>query len=98
RIAVLSIGYADGIPRGLSGGAGHVIIRGRKAPVVGRICMDSMLVDVTEIADVGSGDVAVIIGKSNDIKITACDIAEQTGTISNEILSRLGARLERVVI
>ncbi len=98
KIAVLSIGYADGIPRCLSCGIGHVLINGQKAPVVGRICMDQMMVDVTGIEGVRRGDIAVIIGKSGKAEITACEIAEQAGTVSTEILSRLGTRLERVVL
>ncbi len=98
RIAVLSIGYADGIPRCLSCGIGHVLVNGQKAPVVGRICMDQMMVDVTGIEGVRQGDIAVIIGRSGKAEITACEIAEQAGTVSTEVLSRLGPRLERVVL
>lgn len=98
RIAVLSIGYADGLPRNLSCGAGNVLLHGSKAPIVGRICMDQTLVDVTDIPGVAPGDVAVLIGKSGDLEITACDLAEQADTISNEILSRLGERLDRLII
>ncbi len=98
RIAVLSVGYADGLPRSLSCGVGNVILRGRKVPIVGRICMDQTLADVTDIPGVSSGDEAVFIGSSSGQEITACDMAEQAGTISNEILSRLGGRLERVVV
>ena len=58
--------------------------------------MDQLLIDVTEIEDVQGGDVATIIGTSGKLAISACDIAEQTGTIANEIFSRLGQRLERV--
>jgi serine/alanine racemase len=97
-IAILAIGYADGIPRDLSGGAGYALINGCEAPVVGRVCMDLMAVDITGIENVYSGDIAVIIGKSGAKEITACDMAKQAGTISNEILSRLSVRLERVVI
>ncbi len=98
RIAVLSIGYADGLPRSLSCGVGNVILQGRKAPIVGRICMDQTLADVTDIPGVSFGDETVFIGSSSGQEITACDMAEQAGTISNEILSRLGGRLERVVV
>ena len=98
KIAVAAVGYGDGIPRALSCGVGSVLINGRKAPVAGRICMDQMLVDVSGIPNVRAGDIAVIIGRSGDEKITVCDLAEQTGTISNEILSRLGERLNRQII
>lgn len=98
RIAVVTIGYGDGISRSLSCGVGSVLIQGIKAPIVGRICMDQMLVDISKIPKVNVGDVAVIIGQSGDEKITACDLAEQIGTITNEVLSRLGQRLERLLI
>jgi len=98
KIAVLAIGYADGVPRGLSCGEGHVLINGQKAPIIGRICMDQMMVDITHIKNVQQGDTVVIIGKSGSAVITACEIAKQTGTIANEVLSRLGERLERLVV
>lgn len=98
RLAVLAIGYADGLPRALSCGVGSVLIDGQKAPIAGRICMDQTLVDVTELRDVNPGNIAVLIGQSGNEKITACDLAEQAGTISNEIFSRLGHRLPRIVV
>ncbi|MEA4932326.1 MAG: serine racemase VanT catalytic subunit [Lawsonibacter sp.] len=98
RIAVVAIGYGDGIPRSLSCGIGSILIHGCKVPIVGRICMDQMLVDVSDIPNVKAGDVTVIIGRSGDERITACDLAAQDGTISNEILSRLGERLQREII
>lgn len=76
-IASLSIGFADGIPRSLSRGRGQVLIHGQTAPIVGRICMDQMMVDVTGIENVACGDIAVIIDKSGKTEITAYDLAEQ---------------------
>ncbi len=96
KIAVLTIGYADGLPRSLSCGTGKVLIDGCEAPIVGRICMDQTLVDVSGISNVKTGDVAVIIGASGEKEINACDVAEQTNTIANEVLSRLGSRLIRI--
>ena len=98
RIAILSIGYADGLPRALSNGVGHALIRGVKAPILGRMCMDQTIVDVSRVPRVQAGDEAVLIGNSGREEITAADLADQAGTISNEILSRLGARLERITI
>lgn len=95
KIAALSIGYADGVPRELSN-CGYVLCNGKMAPVIGRICMDQMLVDVTDIPQVKAGDEAVLIGKSGDLQIQAEEMAQWAGTISNEIVSRLGERLERV--
>ena len=96
KIGALSIGYADGIPRSMSN-CGYVLCHGRKAPVIGRICMDQMLVDFTGIPQAKPGDEAVLIGKSGELEIRAEDLAGWAGTISNEILSRLGSRLERVM-
>lgn len=98
RIAVLSIGYGDGFPRALSCGRGEVLINGYRAAVLGRICMDQTIVDVSSIPDVRQGDIAVIVGSSGEEVITVCDIAGQADSITNEILSRLGERLERVWI
>lgn len=100
KLAVLSIGYADGLPRALSGGKGRALINGYSAPILGRICMDQTLVDVSEIPDseISQGDTAVLIGRSGTREIAAGELAEHCGTITNEILSRLGTRLERVVV
>lgn len=98
RIAILPIGYADGIPRALSCCHGSVLIEGKKAPIIGRICMDQMLVDITDIKGVSNNSIAVIIGKLGEHGITAYDLAEADGTITNEILSRLGSRLPRILV
>lgn len=98
KIAAIAIGYGDGLPRALSGGGTEVLIAGHRAPVIGRICMDQTLIDVTEIPHVKSGDVAVLIGTSGTQSISAAEMAERAGTISNEILSRLGSRLRRIVV
>lgn len=98
RIAAVSIGYADGLPRELSHGKGSVLIGGHRAPIIGRICMDQTIVDVSGIPRIQPGDTAVIIGADRGEEITAGQIAEQCGTITNEILSRLGARLDRVTV
>lgn len=95
RIAVVSIGYADGLPRQLSGN-GFALVRGHKIPIIGRICMDQLFLNVSDIPDITVGDEAVFIGKSGEFEITACDVADSAGTISNELLSRLGSRLERL--
>lgn len=97
RIAVLPIGYADGYPRSLSN-KGYVLIRGQKAPVAGRICMDQMTVDITDIPDAGPGDIATLIGRDGAEEIRAEEVAVLAGTITNELLSRLGNRLYRVTV
>lgn len=95
-IATIAIGYADGVPRELSACGGEVLIRGRRAPIIGRICMDQLLADVSDIPQIKQGDIAVLIGSSGGEEITAGDVADRCGTITNEVLSRLGTRLERV--
>jgi len=97
-IAVVAIGYADGVPRELSCGVGYVLINGKKASIISRVCMDQMIVDITDIDHVRQGDIAVIIGKSGELELTVCEIAEQAGTIANEVLSQLGHRLERRMV
>jgi serine/alanine racemase len=94
KIAVVSIGYADGIPRALSCGVGSVLIAGSLCSILGYVCMDQMIVDVTHIENVKQGDIAIIIGKDGEMEISVIDIAEKTNTVPNEILSRLGSRLE----
>lgn len=92
RLAILSIGYGDGFPRNLSGKKGGVIIHGQYAPVVGRVCMDSCTVDVTDIDGVLPGDLATLIA-AQEARVSAPRVAESAGSISNELLCRMGTRL-----
>lgn len=94
RLAVLPIGYADGLPRHLSGGNGEVLLCGKRAPILGRVCMDQVIVDVTNIPDITLGTVATLIGRDGDDEITAEEMADRADTITNEIFSRLGRRLK----
>lgn len=94
RIATVTTGYADGLNRSLSG-RGYVLIRGKKAPIVGRICMDQTLVDVSEIPEVKMGDVVVIIGESGSLSYTADDMASDLGTIGYEIVCNISKRVQR---
>lgn len=93
KVAVICIGYADGIPRNLSN-RGYVLINGRRASIVGRICMDQLFVDVSEMEEVKMGDEVVLIGEN----VSAMDMAYYADTISNEIVSRLSNRVYRVII
>ena len=93
-IAVISIGYADGLPRSLSNTSSYVLINGHPAPIIGRICMDQLTVDITDIPNVTPGTTVTLIGKDADRSIRAEEMAKQAGTITNELLSRLGERLE----
>lgn len=96
RIATVSIGYADGIPRSLADHGGYVLIRGQRANIIGSICMDQLTIDVTSIGGVHHGDTVTLIGQDGAKTITASQMAERCGTVTNEILSRLGGRVERV--
>ena len=96
KIALLSIGYADGLPRSLSNGVGSVLLHGKAAPILGRVCMDQTAVDVTEISETAQGDDAVVIGRSGELENSACTLARLAGTIPNELLSCLGTRLPRL--
>lgn len=95
RIAVLPAGYGDGLPRNLSAGRLKAVIRGQSAPVVGRICMDQLMVDITGIEEVCVGDTAILIGRDRKLQVSAEDLAERGESITNELLSRMGERLVR---
>jgi len=94
RVAVLPVGYADGYKHSLSNRA-SVLIRGKRCAVRGRISMDQTVVEVTQVPGVGVGDVATLIGSDGKESITAEELAERGGTIPYEILTGIGARVER---
>jgi len=94
-LAVLPVGYADGYSRALSN-KGHVLIGGRPAPVVGRVCMDLTVVDVTDHPVVRPGDEAALLGRQGSAAITAHDLAAWQDTISYEVLCRIGPRVTRI--
>lgn len=93
-IAVLEVGYADGYPRALSNNA-DALVGGRRCPVVGRVSMDAITLDVTDAGPMEIGDEAVLIGAQGDERITVEEIADRAGTIVEEIMSRLSCRLPR---
>lgn len=94
NIAILSIGYGDGVPRNLSGGNSNVIINGQRAPIIGQICMDQLIVDVTDIDHVSTGNIATLIGKDGNEEILATFVASEAKSIPNELLSRIGSRVK----
>lgn len=96
RVAAISIGYADGIPRNLSNKDVVVLVKGNYAPVIGRICMEQIIIDVTNIHSLEVGDVVTVIGE--DEKVSAEELSYKADTITNEILCRLENRLNRVVV
>lgn len=95
RIAVLPVGYADGYDRHLSNG-GQVLIRGMRAPVVGRVSMNLTTVDVSDIAGVTTGDEVVLLGRQGTREITAEELAERIGTINYEVVTRIRWDLPRI--
>lgn len=92
RIAIVPIGYADGFPRALSHKNESVLIHGKRVPIVGRICMDQLAVDITEVEDVRAGDIVTLIGTDGDNELSAADAADNADTIANELLSRIASR------
>jgi alanine racemase len=95
RVATALIGYGDGYPRRLSN-IGTMLVRGRHAPILGRVCMDQTVIDVTDIPDAVAGDEAVCIGQQGNAQITATDIARQIGTIEHEVLTAFLPRVHRI--
>ena len=96
-LAILPVGYADGYSRALSN-RGHVLVGGRAVPIVGRVCMDLTVVDVSDLPDVRPGDEAVLLGRQGAAAITADDLAAWQDTISYEVLCRISPRLTRVYL
>jgi alanine racemase len=97
KLALLPVGYADGVNRLLSN-RGEVLVRGKKAGVVGRVSMDHTTVDVTDVEGVEVGDEVVLIGEQGGEKVTAADVAKLTGTIPYEVLCGIAARVPRTVV
>ena len=95
RIAAIPVGYADGFRRAPTRWR-HVLVRGRAAPLVGRISMDQASIDVTDIPGVRQGDEVVLIGRQGGAEITAETAAEWLGTINYEVVSAILARVSRV--
>ena len=95
RVATLPLGYADGLRRDLSN-RWQVIVNGKKAPIIGKVCMDQTMIDVTEIEDVKLGDEVVLIGDGQYPEISAGQMAKMLDTISYEILCGIGQRVPRI--
>lgn len=95
KVATLPVGYADGYKR-LFGNRASVLIRGRRAPVIGRVCMDQIMVDITDIPEAEIGDQVVLLGEQGNEKITADELADLCGTISYEILASISDRVPRI--
>lgn len=94
RVATVAIGYADGVHRARSN-RGDVLVRGRRVPLIGVVSMDAISVDVTDVPGVEVGDVATLVGSDGNERITAEEVAGWSGTISYEVLTSVGPRVER---
>jgi len=94
RVATLAIGYADGYDRRFSSGGGVVLLHGRRAPVVGSVCMDMVMVDVTDVPEARAGDVAVVFGEG----LSTSELATRIGTIPYELLTNVSERVKRVFV
>jgi alanine racemase len=97
RIGTLPLGYADGLPR-MTTGSARVIINGVYAPIIGSICMDQCMVDLTEVPNAKEYDEAIIMGAQNGLSITAEEIAKNSATITYEVICRFGQRLPKVYV
>lgn len=97
KLAVLPVGYADGYDRAF-GNRAHVLVHRKRAPVIGRVCMNHCMIDVTDIPKTALEDEVVLLGKSEDESITAEKLAEWAGTINYEVVSRISPLLERRVV
>src|SRR5437773_3808370 len=98
RIATLSAGYADGYPRHLSNRDAAVLVRGKRCPLLGRVTMDLMMIDVSQIKDAVVGDEVVLMGRQGDEEISTTELAERADTITWEIITRIGSRVRRVYL
>ena len=97
-IAIVPMGYADGIPRDDGERGGEVIIRGRRCPIIGRVCMDQLTVDVTDLPRPAVGERVTWLGEDGQERITAEEIARRHQTVTHEVLCRIGGRPERIYL
>ena len=95
KVATVSAGYADGVSRLLSN-RGQVLVRGLRCPILGRVCMDQFMIDVTHVPEVQVGDIVTIFGRDGDDEITADDVADLIGTIGYEVTCLITPRVPRV--
>jgi alanine racemase len=98
RVATLSAGYADGYPRHISNRDAAMLVRGKRCPLLGRVTMDLMMIDVSHIPDATVGDEVVLMGRQGDDEISCAELAEKADTITWEIITRVGSRVRRVYV
>jgi alanine racemase len=98
RVATLGVGYADGYRRHLSNNQAEVLVHGRRCPVLGRVTMDQIMIDVSAVADARAGADVVLMGRQGDDEIPVTELARKAGTIAWDIFTGLGTRVERVYL
>jgi alanine racemase len=98
RVATLTCGYADGYPRHLSNREADVLVRGKRCPVLGRVTMDLIVIDVSHIGDVDVGEEVALMGRQGGEEIPCAELAEKSGTITWDITTRIGARVRRIFV
>jgi alanine racemase len=98
RVATLSAGYADGYPRHASNRDATMLVRGKRCPLLGRVTMDLMMIDISQIKDAAVGDEVVLMGRQGDEEISTAELAERADTITWEIITRIGPRVRRVFV
>ena len=98
RVATLAAGYADGYPRHLSNRGTSVLFGGQRCPLLGRVTMDLIMIDVTSLPQAVVGDEVVLMGRQGDQEISCAELAERADTITWEITTRIGRRVQRVYV
>jgi alanine racemase len=98
RVATLAAGYADGYPRHLSNRGTSVLVRGQRCALLGRVTMDLIMIDVSQLPDAVAGDEVVLMGRQGDEEIPCAELAERADTITWEITTRIGSRVQRVYV
>lgn len=98
RVATLSAGYADGYPRHLSNSGAAVLVRGKRCPLLGRVTMDLMMIDISDVGDAVVGDEAVLMGRQGAAEISVTELAGRAGTITWELITRVGSRVRRLFV
>jgi len=98
RVATMTAGYADGYPRHLSNVGAEMLVRGKRCPLLGRVTMDLMVIDVSHVPDAQVGDEIVLMGKQRDAEIPCVELSDKAGTITWEITTRIGQRVKHVFV